>query len=410
MGNHMSERLFTPRFFIMCAYSFTVFVSVFQLLPTAPYRVLDLGGSTTAAGLFLGFLTFSSAISAPFTGSIGDRIGQRRVLIAVSLILSVFTASYALIQDHRILLGVVIVHGLFWSGLLSSSGAYMTSTLPASRRAEGLGYWGLSSVLAVGAAPAIGFWVYSRGWTALCLEITTLNLLMALIAWRLPDDHHGAHGRDATAGGETEHAPHHVIEWRVLLLSVSLALISFAYGSLTSFSALYADWLGVSPRSLFLSAMAVSMLFARLVLGRALDRIGHRRVLVRCLLVPPIGLALLAFANGPLMFAMAAMIFGVGFGLMHPAFTAYVMTHVAFARRGAAYGAMLAAFDTGIGSGSSMMGWLVHHVGYRPAFGMTAALAALSLPSFLYAEGRLGFRASRGAGEPGNRNGTSVIE
>lgn len=392
MSDYMPERLFTPRFFIMCAYSFTVFMSVFQLLPTAPYRVLALGGSTTAAGLFLGFLTFSSAMSAPFTGSIGDRIGQRRVLIAVSLILSVFTASYALIQNHRILLGVVIVHGLFWSGLLSSSGAYMTSTLPASRRAEGLGYWGLSSVLAVGAAPAIGFWVYSHGWTALCLEITTLNLLMGLIAWRLPDDHHGAHGRDETAGGETKHAPHHVIEWRVLLLSVGLALISFGYGALTSFSALYADWLGVSPRSLFLSAMAVSMLFARLLLGRALDRIGHRRVLVRCLLVPPIGLALLAFANGPIMFAVAAMIFGVGFGLMHPAFTAYVMSHVAFARRGAAFGAMLAAFDTGIGGGSSAMGWLVHHVGYRPAFGLTAALAALSLPSFLYAEGRLGFR------------------
>jgi MFS family permease len=406
----MSERLFTPRFFIMCAYSFTVFVSVFQLLPTAPYRVLDLGGGTTAAGLFLGFLTFSSAMSAPFTGSIGDRIGQRRVLIAVSLILSVFTASYALIQNYRILLGVVILHGFFWSGLLSSSGAYMTSTLPASRRAEGLGYWGLSSVLAVGAAPAIGFWVYGHGWTALCLEITTLNLLMGVIAWQLPDDHHGAHGRDETAGAETEHAPHYVIEWRVLLLSVGLALISFGYGSLTSFSALYADWLGVSPRSLFLSAMAVSMLFGRLLLGRALDRIGHRRVLVRCLVVPPIGLAVLAAANGPVMFAVSALIFGMGFGLMHPAFTAYMMSHVAFARRGAAFGAMIAAFDTGIGTGSSMMGWLVHHVGYRPAFGMTAALAALSLPAFLFAESRLGFRASGNTNEPGNRSGASVTE
>ena len=42
----------------MCAYSFTVFVSVFQLLPTAPYRILELGGSTVAAGLFLGLLTY----------------------------------------------------------------------------------------------------------------------------------------------------------------------------------------------------------------------------------------------------------------------------------------------------------------------------------------------------------------
>ena len=66
----MSDRLFTPRFLIMCAYSFTVFVSLFQLLPTAPFHVIhDLGGSTTAAGLFLGFLTFASAAAAPITGA-----------------------------------------------------------------------------------------------------------------------------------------------------------------------------------------------------------------------------------------------------------------------------------------------------------------------------------------------------
>ena len=195
----MSDRLFTPRFFIMCAYSFTVFVSVFQLLPTAPYHVLDLGGGTVAAGLFLGFLTYSSAFSAPFTGSIGDRVGQRHVLITVSLVLAGFTASYAFITDYRWMLGVVIVHGIFWSGLLSASGAYMTATLPAARRAEGLGYWGLSSVLAIGIAPALGFWMYGHGWTALCVELTVLNLLMALIAWRLPDDHHGAHGHDPQA-------------------------------------------------------------------------------------------------------------------------------------------------------------------------------------------------------------------
>lgn len=386
----MPDRLFTPRFFIMCAYSFTVFVSVFQLLPTAPYHVLDLGGGTTAAGLFLGFLTFASALSAPFTGSMGDRIGQRRVLITVSVILACFTASYAVITDHRVLLAVVIFHGLFWSALLSASGAYMTSTLPPTRRAEGLGYWGLSSVLAIGAAPALGFWMYRHGWVALCVELTLLNLLMALIAWRLPDDHHGAHGAE-TATTDT-HPGHHVIEWRVLLLSVSVALISFGYGGLTSFSALFADELGVSPRSLFLSAMALSMLVARLGFGRSLDRIGHRRVLIRCLLVPPAGLALLAIAKGQAAFAMAGIVFGIGFGLMHPAFTAFVMSHVAFSRRGAAFGAMLAAFDTGIGSGSSAMGVLVHHFGYRQAFGVTAALAAIALPSFLFAERRLGFR------------------
>jgi MFS family permease len=387
----MSDRLLTPRFLIMCAYSFTVFVSVFQLLPTAPYHVIDLGGGTVAAGLFLGFLTFASAVSAPFTGAIGDRVGQRHVLMTVSLILALFTASYALIRDYRVLLGVVILHGVFWSALLAASGAYMTSTLPPARRAEGLGYWGLSSVLAIGAAPAIGFWMYRHGWAALCWELTTLNVLMAVIAWRLPDDLHGAHGHDPAAP-PVAHAAAHVIEWRVLLLSIALALISFGYGGLTSFSALYADHLGISPRSLFLSVMAVSMLVARIAFGRYIDRIGHRRVLTKCLLIPPIGLALLAIANGAVVFGLAAFVFGAGFGLMHPSFTAYMMAHVSFARRGAAFGAMLAAFDTGIGAGSSVMGWVINHLGFRPAFGLTAALATLALPLFVVLERRLGFR------------------
>jgi MFS family permease len=386
----MSDRLFTARFFIMCAFSFTVFVSVFQLLPTAPYHILDIGGSTAAAGLFLGLLTYSSAISAPITGTIGDRVGQRRTLIVVSLVLAVFTATYAVIGDYRLMLAVVVVHGLFWSALLAASGAYMTATIPVHRRAEGLGYWGLASVIAIATAPAIGFWVYQQGWVVLCLEITVLNLLMAVIAWRLPDDHHDAAAHDLHPA--PAHVPGRVIEWRVMLLSVAMALISFGYGSLTSFSALFADVLHIAPRSLFLTAMAASILIGRLTIGRSLDRLGHRPVLVRTLLAPPLGLALLAAAQGYWSFLLSALVFGAGFGLMYPAFSAYVLAHVPSRRRGAAFGAMLAAFDTGIGTGSSAMGWLVHHVGFRYAFGAAAGVAALSLPVFLYAERRLGFR------------------
>ena len=387
----MSDRLFTARFFIMCAFSFTVFVSVFQLLPTAPYHILDIGGTTAAAGLFLGLLTYSSAISAPLTGTIGDRVGQRRTLIVVSLALAVFTASYAVIHDHRLMLAVVVVHGLFWSALLAASGAYMTATIPVHRRAEGLSYWGLASVVAIATAPALGFWVYQQGWVVLCVEITALNLLMAAIAWRLPDDHRDAPGHDAHSAS-APHVPGRVIEWRVLLLSVALALISFGYGSLTSFSALFADMLHVAPRSLFLTAMAASILVGRLTIGRSIDRLGHRRVLVRSLLAPPLGLALLAAAQGYWSLLCAALVFGSGFGLMYPAFNAYVLAHVPSRRRGAAFGAMLAAFDTGIGTGSSAMGWLVQHLGFRYAFGAAAGVAMLSLPVFLYTERRLGFR------------------
>jgi len=348
-------------------------------------HILDLGGSTAEAGLFLGFLAFASAASAPFTGSIGDRLGQRRVLIVVSLILAGFTLSYTFITNHKLLLALVIPHGMVWSALLSSQGAYMTATVPESRRAEGIGYWGLTSVLAVAGAPSLGFWIYRFGWDALTLELTVLNLLMAVVAWRLPDDRAADHH-------EVDHPPHYAIEWRVLFLSVTMALVSFGYGALTSFSSLFADALQVRPRSLFLTGMAAAVLTGRLTLGRSLDRIGHRRVLLRCMALPAVGILVLSVAPGTSTFLVSALLFGAGFGLMHPAYTAFVMAHVSPIRRGAAFGAMIAAFDTGIGSGSSVMGLLVHHFGFRWGFGAVAAVAALALPCFLLAEKRLGFK------------------
>ncbi len=68
----------------MCSYSFTVFMSAFQLLPVAPFHILALGGTGSEAGLFLGFLTYASAVSAPITGAMGDRLGKRRVLIVAT--------------------------------------------------------------------------------------------------------------------------------------------------------------------------------------------------------------------------------------------------------------------------------------------------------------------------------------
>jgi len=389
----MRERLLTPRFTTMWSYSFTVFVSLFQLLPAAPYRVIELGGSTAAAGLFLGLLTYASAFSAPISGAIADRVGQRRVLITVSLILAAISASYAFMTSYKVMLAVVVVHGLFWSGLLSASSAYMSATIPPSRRAEGLGLWGLASVSAIAAAPALGFWVYRHGWITLCVEIVTLNLIMTVIAWRLPHESQGAHeshesqkvgksaGREVLPSGLAS-----LVEWRVIVLAVTLGLIAFGYGGLTSFSAMFADDLHISPRSAFLSSMAAAMLVGRLTIGRALDRIGHRKVLLPVLVMPAIGLLLLGITYGPVMFVTSGVVFGAGFGLMYPAFAAYVITHVPVARRGAAFGAIIAAFDTGLGTGSTVMGTFIQEYGFRPAYLSAGALAVLAVPYFLIAE------------------------
>jgi len=360
----------------MCGFSFTVFLSAFQLLPTAPYHIIDLGGTTFASGLFLGFLTYSSAFSAPLTGAFVDRAGQRRILIVSSVALAFFSVAYAIITDYRVMLALVLVHGVFWSGLLSASAAYMTGLLPEHRRAEGIGYWGLATLSAIAVAPTVGFWIYrSGGWLWLCIGATALNVGMAAIAASLPEH-------------RIEPPAHHprrrrLIELRVLLVSITLAMYSFGYGGITSFTAMYADVNGVTPKSLYLTALAIVMLFTRPPLARIGDRYGYRRVFVPCLVLICCGLACLAAGGTRFWMLLSAVIFGIGFGSAYPSYIGYVMRGVTPDRRGAAFGAILAAFDSGIGTGSTVMGWVIQHHGFRAAFGVAAALSAVALPYFL---------------------------
>jgi MFS family permease len=370
-----ADRLFTPRFFVMCGFSFTVFLSAFQLLPTAPFHIRDLGGSTFAAGLFLGFLTYASALSAPLTGAFADRVGQRRVLIVSSLALAVFSAIYAVLTSYHLLLALALVHGVFWSGLLAASAAYMTNMLPERRRAEGIGYWGLSTLLAVAVAPAVGFTILRYGWVWLCALAGVLNLVMAAIAWRLHEN-----PRPVRPPAESRRG---LLEWRVLVVSITLALYSFGYGGITSFSAMYADASGVAPKGLYLTSLAIVILFTRPLFGRLGDRFGYRRVFVPCLVLITIGMACLSAGGSRGWILLSAVIFGTGFGTAYPSYVGYVMRGVGPERRGAAFGAILAAFDTGIGTGSTAMGWLISRYGFARAFGVAAAISALSLPYFL---------------------------
>jgi MFS family permease len=206
---------------------------------------------------------------------------------------------------------------------------------------------------------------------------------MGAIAWALPEDR-----VETQLDLPLPQLRASIVEWRVLVLSLTLFLYSFGYGAITSFSAMYADALGVSPKSVYLTMLAIVILLTRPLSGPLADRIGYRRVFMPCLALIAAGLVLLAAASGLVWLIASAIIFGVGFGTAYPVFVAYVMRDVSAARRGAAFGAVLAAFDTGIGTGSTTVGWLIEHYGFASAFGVTAALSAIALPYFVVVDRR----------------------
>ena len=206
---------------------------------------------------------------------------------------------------------------------------------------------------------------------------------MAVIAWCMEDDRGTAAAHGARLG---------FIEWRVVALSAPLFLYSYSYGTVSSFSAVFAGRAAGSIRKRYdPTAFAVTTLFTRPFLGRFGDRIGYRRIFLPSRVAMTLGMIALTFSDTRLGLACSGLTFALGFGTAYPAFAAYVDA----GRRPRAPRRGVRRHPGGVRHRhrrrvERCSGWLIGRFGFQAAFGLAAALSALALPAFLFSERRFG--------------------
>lgn len=376
------DRLFTPRFLAVWLFQFLTFFGVFQLLPVIPLRIIDLGGSKAAAGLFLTVYTFASAFAAPVMGTIADHTGRRRMLLIASLMFIVFSIAYGLVPWFGLLLAIGIVHGTLWSAILSAAGAIMTDIIPVSRRTEGLAYWGLAPTAAIAIAPMVGVFVFDKfGWTTLCIELAAISAITSIWISRLPDD--------ATGAARALPTLRSWWDFRVVATTLSLATIAFGHGGVTSYVTILARERGIKPESVYFTVFAVATIVVRVFFSRMADRFGTRVVLYPALAVIPIAFLLLAHAKSKTELVASAILFGAGMGGSFPSFMTFVVANSDPAARARTFGSVIWAFDTGIGIGSAATGLIAQRWNLAAAFYVAALLSCLAIPIFSITARRL---------------------
>jgi len=127
------ERLLTPAFALLWAMTFLTFFAAFQLFPTVPLRLIALGASTAESGRFMSLFTAGSAVGALFTGPLGDRVGQRRMMRVCAAGFAGFLLSYGFIGSRLGFYALAIPHGLGWNGLLTAPMATVGPVAPGGR-------------------------------------------------------------------------------------------------------------------------------------------------------------------------------------------------------------------------------------------------------------------------------------
>ncbi len=359
--------LWTRDFILLSLANLFVFTGFQMLMPTLPKYVAALGGNSLVVGLTIGIFTISAVLVRPWLGREMDRRGRRGIYLLGLLIFVLAVLAYSLATSILILLFLRLIHGAGWGGSTTAGGTMVTDVLPPQRRAEGMGYYGLFSNLAMAIAPALGLVLLEQaGFKILFLTSAALALAAALVVSRVKVP------PVASQGGP----PPALFEPRAWHPSLIAFFMTISYGGVVTFLTLYAAERNITNIGLFFTFYAVALMLIRPFAGMVADRRGPALVVVPGLLATALATLLLSLAGNFHVFLIAGVLYGLGFGSVQPTLQAMAVAGVAPNRRGAANGTFFSAFDLGIGLGSTLLGAVAQFTGFA---GMYAAASLFSL-------------------------------
>lgn len=367
------ERLWTKSFISMTLAMLVLFTGFYLLLPTLPLFIKNMGGTETQVGLAAGAFTLTAVVFRPIVGGLLDRYGRRPFMIWGLLLFILAMCLYNWVSVIAMLLVLRVLHGVGWAFSTTAVSTSITDIIPAPRRGEGMGWFGMAMTVAMAIGPTLGLWVLADGkyhslfWLATMLSVGAFLLVLTT---RIPEPQKSASRKIV------------LFEKSVLPLTVALFFLSVAYGGITTFLPLYGASIQVNSGTFFL-VYALALTLARPIAGKLSDRLGEAYVIIPGLGVTVLSLVVLGFSENLFGVIAAAALYGIGFGSAQPALQAANLRLAPPDKRGVASASFMTAFDLGIGLGSIILGLVSQYTGYEVLFFVCAGSVFVSAMIFL---------------------------
>lgn len=377
------DKLVTPGYCFILAANFLLFFAFYLILPVLPFYLTEVFNTGHAAvGLILSAYTVAALCIRPFSGFLLDTFSRKPLYLIAYFIFTAIFAGYILAGVLTLFIMFRVIHGLAFGTVTVAGNTIVIDITPSSRRGEAIGYYGLMNNMAMSFGPMVGLFMhdyYSFETIFLCSLISgSIGFVMACLV-KTP---------------KKEPVPSEPISLdRFILLKgipagFSLLLLSIPYGMTTTYVAMYAKAIGISVSSgLFFTCMAIGMAVSRMFSGRQVDKGRTTQVIKIGLYLVCICYFLLA-ACGTLiayselittgLFFLIALILGVGFGTMFPAFNSLFVNLAPHNKRGTATSTYLTAWDLGIGIGLTAGGYLAQYTSFDTTYLVGACLTVVS--------------------------------
>jgi MFS family permease len=295
------------------------------------------------------------------------------MLIGIILIL-VTTASFTAAASILLLLALRVLQGIGWSAASTATSTIASDLIPASRRFEGMGYFGMAASVAMAIGPALGLsWIKNGNYKYMFI-FTALFVVCGL-----------ALGLFVTSPNKTEKKEVNkaqikgsILEKTALGPSLVFLLVSMTYSGIATFLPSYALYKHIGNIGIFFTVYAATLFLTRPITGKLADRIGTAKIILPGMVFLMAALFFIVNAVSLTSFLIASVFYGIGFGSIQPILNALVVSLAPAERRGAANATFLAAMDLGMGIGALAWGAVSQSFGYVYIYSISMALALLA--------------------------------
>lgn len=382
------EILFNRNYTLLCVANFLFFFSFYLILPIMPLYLSEVFVANKAViGAVIACYSVATLVVRPFSGYIMDTYNRKSVYILAFTLFTAVFGGYIVAETLLALVVVRVLYGLTFGLTSVSSNTLVIDLVPSSRRGEGIGFFGISSNVAMALGPMAGLMMHGRVdyvWIfVICLGVSLLGVIIASrihVRYRPP-----------------LRRPKVSIDRFILLKGipggVAYILIAFPYGQISNYIAMYISENHIAlSGGMFFILYAVGLILSRLYAGKMVDRDKKPQTVILGIALLVAGIGLLAalpnfngFSAAVATFLMAAIavICGAGYGTIFTSFNTMFIDLARHNQRGSATATYLSAWDLGLGLGIFFGGAIAEQVSF--SFGYLVADAVLLLGLLFFA-------------------------
>lgn len=385
-----TDKLISKEFVIIFMINFFAIMQFnVGIVALTPYILETFQATVSIAGLASGVYVFGALIGRITGGSIIGSLGTKK-LLRISSVCYFLTALLYLLKLNLLFLIINrLLHGVAYGIVATTAATIIAKIVPESRQGEGIGYYGLSTILAIAIGPFVAIFLLQHtnyNIMFLCnVLFAAIGLILSFTKMSLDE----TIAEQAKEESINRFAISNYIELKAMPIGCIGLIVALVYSSVLTFLSLYATRLHLEEASsYFFLVCAIVVLFTRPIAGRIFDAKGPNIVLIPSLGALSAGVFLYATVSNAIVLMLSAALFGLGWGNFHSCAQALVIKQASPHRYGVATATYFILYEVGLGSGPYFCGHLVQLFGLRILYLIMGGVTALAIVIYFILKGK----------------------